>query len=89
MRKPSSSDRLAQHPLQDSLPSKQSLKRHSSWDLDNMQVSSQHYASSGLMQCENVCTCLVPGLGVYCRVSLKPYHGPYFLSALIWQGFYQ
>lgn len=52
MRKPSSSDRLAQHPLQDSLPSKQSLKRRSSWDLDNMQVSSQHYASFGLMRCE-------------------------------------
>ena len=62
MRKPSSSDRLVQHPLQDSLLSKQSLKRRSSWDLDNMQVSSQHYAFSGLVR--NACTCLDPGLGV-------------------------
>ena len=35
-RKPASSER--QHPLQSSLPSKHSLKRRSSWDLDDMQV---------------------------------------------------
>ena len=37
MRKPGS-ERAAQHPLQNSLPSKQSLKRKNSWDLDEMPV---------------------------------------------------
>lgn len=38
MRKPGS-ERAAQHPLQNSLPSKHSLKRKNSWDLDEMPVS--------------------------------------------------
>ena len=38
MRKPGS-ERAAQHPLQNSLPSKQSLKRKNSWDLDEVPVS--------------------------------------------------
>ena len=38
MRKPGS-ERAAGHPLQNSLPSKQSLKRKNSWDLDKMPVS--------------------------------------------------
>ena len=37
MRKPGS-ERPAGHPLQNSLPSKNSLKRKNSWELDDMQV---------------------------------------------------